>query len=288
MAVTELRDMTPQQLQALEALKRTNPKVYQNFMAIASVPAGPERDRVATDLGFDARGDGTYNKGPGVKSILGMQALALGGGLLAGGALAGGGAAAAGGGAAGAGAGGTAAGGAGALGAVGNFARNNWRDIATVGGAAYSGIQGARNQGRSNELAEQALELARRDYEDRGPLREAFTRGAMTPIASAPNLSSIFEATNSTNPFATGGSLSRLHVPSQLNFGPVSGPTGGGGGVGATQPKGAKGGPTGMGPVPMPPPTSGGMTLDALKPKLEPVVPPAIRRTMRRLPMETV
>lgn len=130
------------------------------------------------------------------------------------GVAAGGGAAAAGGGAA--------ASTGGALSRVGNFAKNNWRDLATVGGAVYSGVKGAQNQGRANELNDQALELARADYEDRRPLRDAFTSGALTPIAQAPDLSSMFTAARSDNPFATGGPPRSAHVPSQI--GGVGGP----------------------------------------------------------------
>ena len=94
-----------------------------------------------------------------------------------------------------------------------------WPLIAGALAAAYSAIKGGQNQGKSNELNEQALQLALADYEDRKPLREAFTSGALTPIAQAPDLSSVFSAARSDNPFATGGPARSAHVPSQLNLG---------------------------------------------------------------------
>ena len=94
--------------------------------------------------------------------------------------------------------------------------------LGILGAGALSAIFGGRNQGKSNQLNEQALELARADYEDRKPLRQAFTQGALSPIAQAPDLSSLFAAARSDNPFATGGPPRSAHVPSQI--GGVGGP----------------------------------------------------------------
>lgn len=91
-----------------------------------------------------------------------------------------------------------------------------WPVILGALAAGYSAIKGGQNQGKANELNDQALQLALADYEDRKPLRDAFTQGALTPIAQAPDLSSVFAAARSDNPFATGGAPRSAHVPSQL------------------------------------------------------------------------
>ena len=88
--------------------------------------------------------------------------------------------------------------------------------IALGAGALYSAYKGAKNQGKANKLNDEALQLARADYEDRAPLRQAFTQGALTPIASAPDLGGVYAASRSDNPFATGGAPRSAHVPSQL------------------------------------------------------------------------
>ena len=88
--------------------------------------------------------------------------------------------------------------------------------IAFGASALYSAYKGARNQGKANKLNDEALQLARADYEDRAPLRQAFTQGALTPIAQAPDLSGMFAPARSDNPFATGGAPRSGHVPSQL------------------------------------------------------------------------
>ncbi len=87
--------------------------------------------------------------------------------------------------------------------------------LAIAGGAALFGaVNSGRQQGRSNELSQQAIDLALADYNSRQPLREGFTKGALSPIAQAPDLSGVFA--DPSNPFSTGGVLPQ--VGSQLDF----------------------------------------------------------------------
>lgn len=87
--------------------------------------------------------------------------------------------------------------------------------IALGGIALYNAYQASKQQGQANELSDEAISLAREDFEGRAPLRSAFTQGALTPIAEAPDLSSAF-ASSSSNPFSTGGRPAG--VGSQLDF----------------------------------------------------------------------
>ena len=88
-------------------------------------------------------------------------------------------------------------------------------------GAVYSAIKGGQQQGKANDLNEEAIRLAREDWESRRPLREGLTRGALTPIAEAPDLSSTFASGASSNPFWSAPSRS-AHVGSQLDFSGIS------------------------------------------------------------------
>jgi len=86
--------------------------------------------------------------------------------------------------------------------------------IIAGGAALYNAIQGGRQQGQANDLEQEALDLARRDYNSREPLRRGFLTNATKPIAAAPDLSGVFA--DPSNPFYTGGALPQ--VGSQLDF----------------------------------------------------------------------
>ena len=88
-----------------------------------------------------------------------------------------------------------------------------------IAAAAFSALSSARQQGQSNDLEREALNLARQQYADRQPLRQAFTQGALSPIADAPDLSAVFA--DPSNPFYTGGALPQ--VGSQLDFSNIPG-----------------------------------------------------------------
>jgi hypothetical protein len=115
-----------------------------------------------------------------------------------------------------------------------------WLPWAIAGGAEIlNSILSSKKQGEANQLQDKALQFAERDYASRLPLRNAFKRNALKPIAEAPNLSSIF--VDAGNPFASTSTAALPHVRSQLDFSGI--------GTGA--------GPGGARPGTLPPPTAG-------------------------------
>ena len=84
-----------------------------------------------------------------------------------------------------------------------------------AGVAGLGAINSARQQGKANDLSDQAIQLALQDRADRAPLRNAFIQNVTRPIASAPDLSAAFA--DPSNPFA--GPVDLPRVGSQLDFG---------------------------------------------------------------------
>lgn len=78
----------------------------------------------------------------------------------------------------------------------------------------------SKQQGKANDLNQQAVELALKEYMDRQPARDAFMQGALTPIAEHPDISSAFSASQ-TNPFYSAPDRS-AHVGSQLDLSGVA------------------------------------------------------------------
>lgn len=94
--------------------------------------------------------------------------------------------------------------------------------IAAIGAAVLNGLNSSRQAGQADELQQEALDLARRDFNSRGPAREAFLNGVLQPLPEAPDLSAVFA--DPSNPFA--GGIAPQQIPSGLDFGNL-GPRGG-------------------------------------------------------------
>lgn len=92
--------------------------------------------------------------------------------------------------------------------------------VAAIGGAILNAINSSRQSGQADQLQQEALDLARADFNSRGPAREAFLNGVLQPMPEAPDLSAVFA--DPSNPFSTGG-IAPPQVPSGLNFGPRTG-----------------------------------------------------------------
>lgn len=70
----------------------------------------------------------------------------------------------------------------------------------------------SKQQGKSNQLNQQAVDLALKDYNDKAPLRDAFTKAALADMPAAPDTSSAFAAA-ATNPFYS--------APTRINAAPT-------------------------------------------------------------------
>lgn len=58
--------------------------------------------------------------------------------------------------------------------------------------AGVNALQGARNSGKAADQRNQALNIARQDYDSRAPFRDMVMQRLQAPQAQAPNLSAIF------------------------------------------------------------------------------------------------
>lgn len=107
----------------------------------------------------------------------------------------------------GAGGAGTAAGAAGTAGALGAAAKGagtlgtlgKLGQAAQIGLGGLNAITGASQQGKSNELLQEALGMARQNYAERAPLRQQAIQSLTGPRPQAPDLSATFQT---SNPFA--------------------------------------------------------------------------------------
>ena len=91
-----------------------------------------------------------------------------------------------------------------------------------LGLAAGGAVSSALKQGKANKLQDERLDITRRDIAERQPLRDEFTRRALAPLPTAPNLSRAFSATSS-NPFSPETPFSLADLPS-LAPQPAAGP----------------------------------------------------------------
>lgn len=129
--------------------------------------------------------------------------------------------------------------------------------IAGLVAAGYGALKSGQAQGQANELDQQAIDLALRDYSSREPLRQAFTQGILRDLPAAPDLSAAFA--DPSNPFSRVGSgrlpqvgsgfgdTQLMDVPRWYSSGPSApGPAGPGGGGVTPGPDdvGAPGGPS--------------------------------------------
>lgn len=76
--------------------------------------------------------------------------------------------------------------------------------IAGLAAGAWNAINAGRQQGAANDLDQQAIDLAMREYASREPLRQAFTQGVLRDLPAAPDLTAAYA--DPSNPFYTGGS----------------------------------------------------------------------------------
>lgn len=81
----------------------------------------------------------------------------------------------------------------------GNWLKNNWKDVATVGGTVIGAVQAGKSQGKANDLTDQALAQSKEQYNQRSPFRAMALQGinaANAPVDSG----AMFR--NDSNPFS--------------------------------------------------------------------------------------
>lgn len=87
-------------------------------------------------------------------------------------------------------------------------------EIAALINAGVNLLSSSKEGGKASALTDEAVDLARQDFDQRQPLRQAFMQGIGAPVQSAPDLRGLL--TDTTNPFSAAHSAPTPHVGSRL------------------------------------------------------------------------